>query len=443
MRRVWTDPRLLAWMLLSTLLTPALFALKARKYFGRKQRSEFDPDRWNLPPTTPELTEKALQSGKIHVVFVGASFGEVMMVDRVAAELEQATDDIAVTYCVRDPNTRRAFAQSHPTRPLAIWPFDYMVPAAKWVDQQRPDVVVFTERFRFTVFSCVAARYGAKVAVMNGRCRFRDSIFYRLSAPLYRWQFAAFDGLIMQREDFFNAAHKFAKPGCIIRNTGDLKADPKRRELSPEKSEAVTRWLNDGRTEPLLIAGSTSSIEEETMILEAFRKVREKLPCRLLMAVRRMDRIDEVVALTHAQGFTTSRRSKQEPAADVYILDTLGELAFAYQFGVAVYVGGSYGKGDGHNVLEPLEWGAPVAYGMNRGHFMTLQMMCENAGVGTRIPDASALAEFFLHFMTDHAHRAQVSEAGIRLLEQSRGAVARTVEGLLPLVEAARRERTA
>jgi 3-deoxy-D-manno-octulosonic-acid transferase len=93
-----------------------------------------------------------------------------------------------------------------------------------------------------------------------------------------------------------------------------------------------------------------------------------------------------------ARGWTVSRRSEYsirehasasdiQAPVDVFCLDTVGELAVAYRYAQAAYVGGTLNSA-GHNMAEPLYWGIPVSYGPARGFFETVKRACEAAGVG-------------------------------------------------------------
>ncbi len=437
---MWTDPRILAWWALLVTLTPFLLALKVRKYLQQARPWEFDPARWRVDDLTPERTKDLRERPGPHVVFIGGGFGEMMMVERVAEALRQARPDARISYCLRDPVTIDFLRQERPAQNLAIWPFDALPAVSRWLRSQRPDVVVFTERFRFVTILTASARYGAQVALMNGRCRFREGLAYRLFAPFYRWQFRSFSAMGMQREDYYRAAPRFADPSCDIRLTGDIKTDLREPSLSPERKASLEAWL--AGEIPLIAAGSTETPDEERMVIQAFKKARDVAPCRLLLAPRRPSYLEGTLALLQEEGLSFSRRTdtdtdriESDPLTEVMLLDTLGELSTAYAACAAAYVGGSFctGKG-GHNVMEPLFSGVPVAYGMGRGHFEALQRLCEQHGVSTRIADSDDLAAFFVRFLTDAPERARIGAAGRRVIEAGRGAVSRTVEMLIPLL---------
>src|SRR5205823_9143986 len=98
---------------------------------------------------------------------------------------------------------------------------------------------------------------------------------------------------------------------------------------------------------PLIIAASTHSPEEK-WVLEAFREVWKRsgnnLP-RLMIAPRHPERFDEVAALIKGSGFAWVRRSEKESArdkaAEIILLDSIGELRSAYPLAELVFVGGS------------------------------------------------------------------------------------------------------
>ncbi len=53
---------------------------------------------------------------------------------------------------------------------------------------------------------------------------------------------------------------------------------------------------------------------------------------------------------------------------DVLIMDTMGMLASIYKYATITYVGGGFGKGI-HNILEPIAWHKPVAFGIRYQKF--------------------------------------------------------------------------
>jgi 3-deoxy-D-manno-octulosonic-acid transferase len=348
------------------------------------------------------------------------------MMERVARVLSQTRPDVSVSYCLRDAGAIEDLRSSKASLRIVQWPEDRLLPTLRWLEEERPDVVVLVERFRYPTFTGAVSRYGAKVALMNGRCRTRKGLKYRLLAPFYRWQFAGFSAMAMQREGYFQAARDSAPAGCKVVLSGDIKTDL----TPPAPNTDLDRWLPGDL--PIVAAGSTETAEEERMVLSAFKQLTD---CRLLIAPRQPRNIEGLLENLEAAGLPYSRRTENGPPAPVIVLDSMGELTAAYGHCVAAYVGGSFTEGGGgHNVMEPLLSGVPVAYGTQRGHFEALQKLAEVEGVGTRIGNSEELAAFWQRFLADEGERTRVGENGKALLERSRGAIAKTVEVILPLV---------
>src|SRR5262249_55184451 len=134
------------------------------------------------------------------------------------------------------------------------------------------------------------------------------------------------------------------------------------------------------------------------------------------------------------RGFTVSLRSAPSTdAADVYVLDTLGELSYSYQFAEAAFIGGTI-LSTGHNVIEPVLWNKPVSYGPLRGHFEELQLLCEKFGVGFRCFTSDDLANHWLSVLTDRSLHDDLEKKAKEMLANERGATQKTVDALLPLI---------
>ncbi len=428
--KVATDWRLVGWNLLEVALSPILIGMKLRRYHIKRTNHEFNLRRFFVPRI--HSPESVPQGSGPHVVLVGASFGEAILMQRITRALLEERPDIRITWAIRDPRTIEEFRRHQPNQALAIWPFDSMIPVLRWLWLYEPDLIVFTERYSFPHLVAGSKRWGAKSALLNGRVK--STGFPRSISSYYKWLFGCFDSLSFQSEAYSARVHGLVSKDARISVTGNIKLDLARKELDERRADEVDRWLAPKDGLPLLAAGSTNNKEEERFVLEAFRRVRSNIPCRLLLAPRKFERVAEPIRIAQDFGLGVSLRSRLEPPADVMVLDTLGELAHAYQFCVAAYVGGAY-NGMGHNVAEPVEWGVPVSYGMRRGHFEDLQRMCERAGVGFRVSDEAALAEHWTRVLTDSELLEGVRTTALKMFASERGAVERTARALVPVIE--------
>ena len=64
------------------------------------------------------------------------------------------------------------------------------------------------------------------------------------------------------------------------------------------------------------------------------------------------------------------------------MLDTIGELVRAYQLATVVFVGGSFGRRGGQNILEPAACGKPVLFGPRMENFQdSVQVLVGRGGL--------------------------------------------------------------
>ena len=427
--RVWTDPRLLAWNGLQLLISPYLIVKKLKRHFVKHREWEFDLRRWQVPVLTPNVPPA-------RVVFVGAGPGELTMIDRLVESIQARRPDLTLGICLRAIDTLLALRTERPGRRLSIWPFDVLPPVARWLRSERPELLVFVDHSFYTTLACGAVRSGAGLAIVNGRsrparrARFRD----RLRLPVQRWQFKGARLMGMIGSEGANRVRPLVPGGCEIVETGSLKADLRRRELPETTRLDLEAWLLPDEV-PLVAVGSTTDPEEEAMVLDAFIATRAQTPCRLLMAPRDVRRCGSTRELIAGRGLSLSRRSAREGIADILLLDTFGELATAYSSCWAAYVGGFWCGGGGHNVLEPLAAAIPVAYGPKPGSFDAERRIAESAGAGFPVDGADELSAFWLRFLRDDAERERIGLAGKRVLDENRGAVERTVDALLGVLD--------
>ncbi|MDG4869276.1 3-deoxy-D-manno-octulosonic acid transferase, partial [Guyparkeria sp. 1SP6A2] len=99
-----------------------------------------------------------------------------------------------------------------------------------------------------------------------------------------------------------------------------------------------------------------------------------------------------------------SRRSQQQPvtpATQIYLGDTLGELATLYAAGSVAYVGGSLVPLGGHNVLEPAALGKPVLCGPSLENFSDVAEPLLAAKALTVVDTPDALASVLVEHITN------------------------------------------
>ncbi|PQV65382.1 3-deoxy-D-manno-octulosonic-acid transferase [Abditibacterium utsteinense] len=407
---------------------PALLLKKAIKFGRRGHAHEWDKSRWDAPP----LWKKS----KKRVVFVALSWGEVGILAALSQRVQSENNGIEIVWSIRDRAAQELAKKQFPAQKIVAMPFDFAVPARNWLQSVAPDILIIVEKFWWPNLIHGAKARGAQVVLVNGRSRGRDKLRYRVLSGFQRWILGAFDLLLFESESQIERLRDVLPRGANAVATGNIKFAFE--APGPPATKNLHFWL-DGRAQnqagklPLLIAGSTSPVDEK-WALDAWEKLRREVPCALLLAPRRTSRADDVEKEIKARGWSVSRRTAPVAGAEILVLDTLGELFYIYQFGVAAYVGGAV-EGRGHNILEPLAHGIAVGYGPNRGDFEGAQRAAEELQVGFRLRSSDELADFWRKSLTESTWRKEIAARAAQLLSEQRGALDVTVSALQKMIQ--------
>lgn len=313
-------------------------------------------------------------------------------------------------------------------------PLDFPFAARRFVTRLRPALAIFFETELWPNLLAACERRSVPVAVVNGRLSERALVGYRKVRRLMGDALSHVNWLGAKSEE---DAERFRWLGMAAEKsqvTGSLKFDT---SMNDEALQVSKRLLSSLPERAVWVAGSTHPGEDE-QLLSAHRKLRETLPDALLILVpRHPQRFEAVARLCRDEGFTLARRSLGEtPDANtaVYLGDTMGELQALYCAGQLAFVGGSLVPVGGHNLLEPATFGVPVVSGPYLANFSDVAEVMREAGALVDIADGTALAEALARLLGDPAARRQLGDAGQRVVEANRGALARTMTGLAVLL---------
>jgi len=428
--RIAFDGPIFIYNLILVLVSPIVLILKATRYFRKGWKREYDMARWFIPlpkgaPSTPR------------VVLIGTGWGEMRLIELLDVALKTQNPEIQIIWVLRDREAIETVQRENPDQAITWLPFDFAIPVWFWLHKIRPDVVVFTEKFWFPNLVRGCKNCGAQIMVMNARTRAHDKSRYKIFEQWHRHIAGSFDAMVFQSEEDQNRARGVLASRTQTHVAGNLKF-ALRPAINESKTESLARWLEVGSI-PLFGAGSVEESDVD-FVFAAFEKVRASHNCKLLVTPRRFHYVPEILAAARAKNWTVNVRSQSIPAsvqADIYILDSMGELASAYQFCRAAFIGGTLKSGAGHNIVEPLVFGIPVSYGPNRGFFESVQIAAENAGVGFRLKTSEELAAHWNGVLEDATITDSVKIRAAKLLEEQSDALEVNAGVLRELIERA------
>lgn len=215
--------------------------------------------------------------------------------------------------------------------------------------------------------------------------------------------------------------------------TGSLKFDI---SVTPElAARAVTLRRQWASRRPVWIATSTHD-GEESIILDAHRRLLERFPNLLLILVpRHPERFSTARDMAQKQGFSFTLRSSGEipsGSTQVVIGDTMGELMLLYGIADLAFVGGSLVERGGHNPLEAAAHAIPVLMGPHTFNFKDICARLSQADGLITVTDASSLNKEIVTLLTDEDYRLYYGRHAVEVLHQNQGALQRLLQLLEP-----------
>jgi 3-deoxy-D-manno-octulosonic-acid transferase len=163
-----------------------------------------------------------------------------------------------------------------------------------------------------------------------------------------------------------------------------------------------------------------------------------------LVVPRHPQRFDDVARLIAARGWPAVRRSARaewsvEGVTDrtVVLGDSMGEMAMYYASCDVACIGGSLLPLGGQNLIEACAVGVPVVVGPHTFNFAQATDDAVASGAAERVGDARAAIQAMTTIAGDSTRRKLMTQSALRFASQHRGATARTVERIAPLLDAA------
>jgi 3-deoxy-D-manno-octulosonic-acid transferase len=311
-------------------------------------------------------------------------------------------------------------------------PYDLSGAVRRFLVHFRPKLalIVETELWPNLLFCC--RDQGIPAYLVNARLSARSLRGYRVLRPLIGRALRTLRRIAAQSaadaERFVRLGADEARVAVLGNLKYDIPVDDTARRFAAgfrERSGARPAW----------IAASTHE-EEEAAVLAVHARLRRRWPDLLLLwAPRHPERFRAVAQQAVGAGWrVATRRLSQSPDGDdaVFVVDTLGELMQFYGCADVAFVGGSLQPVGGHNLLEPAAVGTAMVTGPHLHNFSDIAHQLDAAGALRICADAQAVGEALEALLGDTGQRAKMVEAGTQLVQQGRGALARTLAMVAP-----------
>lgn len=166
------------------------------------------------------------------------------------------------------------------------------------------------------------------------------------------------------------------------------------------------------------LAASTHDTEDIILLAAHKAALRQRPGLRLILAPRHPKRGDAIAALIREAGLSVARRSAgDDPAgAQVYLVDTMGEMHLWYALAGITFVAGSLSDRGGHTPYEPAAFRSAILHGPDTANFTAAYDRLHQADAARMVRDSGELAEALIALEPEdvQATLGRAAEAALR-----------------------------
>lgn len=315
---------------------------------------------------------------------------------------------------------------------VQVWqPWDTPGAVQRFLAHFRPRVGILLETEVWPNLAAVCAQSGVPLVLANARLSEQSLRKARRLAWLSRPAYRSLAAVWAQTQD---DADRLALLGSPVQGVfGNLKFD-----ATPDAALlARGRAWRAALARPVVMFASSREGEEAEWLQcleQAGAAARE---VQWLVVPRHPQRFDEVAALIGTRGHTVARRSQWgelpslvDLSADVWLGDSLGEMAQYYGMSDAALLGGSFAPLGGQNLIEAAACACPVLMGPHTFNFDEAARLAEEAGAAQRCGDLAQAVSVALALVREPGRQQAMARAASRFAQAHRGAAARTCAAL-------------
>ena len=367
------------------------------------------------------------------------SVGEVQACAALVNALHRRHPQLPLTVTSFTPTgVARARALFGDIADVRYLPFDLPGSVRRFLSRVQPRLAVIFETELWPNLYRECTRRRVPLVIASARISSRSVGRYQRLGKLFSGTLARASVVAAQGEEDAERFRALGADPAALEVTGNLKFDFELPADLAVRGAALRACYAAQR--PMWVAGSTHEGEEDAVI-EAHRAVLAAHPQTLLViAPRHPPRFAEAAQRVADSGLTFVRRSQAEAPGQqdcqVLVLDTLGELLAFYAAADVAFVGGSLVGIGGHNLLEPAAVGVPILTGPHNFNSSESARLLIGCGAAQVISNATELGARVAALLSDPQGRAHTGALGRACVEANRGALAKLLGLIEPLLAA-------
>ena len=414
------------YRVLTDLAGPALRLVLARRRARGKEDPVRLPERFGRPG-------RARPAGPL-IWLHGASVGEAVSALPLIQRLLDDDPRRQVLVTTGTVTSARLLADRLPERAFHQFaPLDRAAWVRRFLDYWRPDVALWMESELWPTLVGETHRRGIPMVLVNGRMSPRSFAGWRWAPGLARRLLGGMALVLAQSEEDRARLQRLGarRAECL----GNLKfaAPP-----LPADEVELERLRQAIGARPVWVAASTHP-GEEAQIAAAHSALKLRHPDVLTLLVpRHATRGEKLATELAADGLIVARRAAGqpiEPATDIYLADTMGELGLFYRLAPIAFMGGSLVPHGGQNPLEPAQLDCAILHGPHVANFERIAQALDEAGASETVADGAALAAAVARLLETPALRERRAAAARQVAAGQHDVLDRYLAALAPYLD--------
>jgi len=384
-----------------------------------------------------ENKRKLLRKPNIWVHAV--SVGEFMLANTLIEKLRPLCTDYQFVVTV---TTLTGYAVARkkllPEDVLLFFPIEFLPVMSYVIKTVNPKIALIIETEIWPNFVYSLANKKVPLLLINGRISKKSFPRYLLIKPFMHNLFKHFLKFNMQTKRDSECIERLGASLGKINIVGNIKFDAAKIVDYNQPNLSLQKEIGLPEKTPIFLAAALEKAgREDSIAINVFKKLHKKFPdAALIIVPRHPERGAAIANLIKSYGYNPRQRSLKEkfdnPANQIFIVDTVGELANFYSLSKVVFVGKSiFPPGGGQNMIEPIGLGLPVIFGKYTSNFRGIaDVLAENGGAEI-VTDENELASKVIDLWQNENLAKKMVKNGQEYIRSQQGATQTNIDSIL------------
>ncbi len=313
------------------------------------------------------------KKGKL-IWFHCSSVGELLSIVPLIEKFENNTKINQILVTTTTLSSSKIFSNFRFKKTIhQFFPIDNKIIIGKFLNYWKPSCLFLCESEIWpNLIDCIHKRK-INLLLINARMTAKSFKRWKIIRSFSNQIFDKFDLSFAQNKETQNRLATLGAKNII--NIGNLKFTTSKKVKTDFLDRKTSKFFNKKK---ILITAASTHFNEEDFIIKNHIYFKRKKNLKKIISIivprhiERIKQINDEIKKLNLKTHLHSSKKKIDEDADIYLVDTYGELNKFYKISNLVFMGGSLIKHGGQNPLEPAKLGCRIIHGPNIDNFVEI-----------------------------------------------------------------------